>query len=142
MGQGRVIREPLAAFQLEAKARQAAKLAEIREALVAAGCTSAAKQAAVLGLSRATTWALLNRDKRTGPSVVVLKRILSSRKLPQTVRRKVEEYVKEKIAGLYGHSEARTRWFRDQFRRLDPADKKREPDHMPPSLGGEIQQTE
>jgi hypothetical protein len=109
---------------------------------VAAGCTSAAKQAAVLGVSRATAWALLNRDKRTGPSVVVLKRILSSRKLPQTVRGKVEEYCKEKIAGLYGHSEARTRWFRDRFRRLDTADKKHKPDHMPPLLSGEIQQTE
>ena len=143
MGQGHVIDDPLAALQLEAKARQAAKLAEIREALVAAGCNSAAKQAAVLGVSRATAWALLNRDKRAGPSAVVLKRVLSSRKLPRTVRRKIEEYCIEKIRGLYGHNEARARWFRDQFRHPDTADNKREPDRRPPPRWAKIfQQTE
>ena len=96
-------------LQLEAKARQAAKLAEIREALVAAGCNSAAKQATVLGVSRATAWALLNRDKRTGPSAVVLKRMLSLRKLPRAVRRKVEEYCKERSAALWTDSGRRGR---------------------------------
>src|SRR6476619_1850442 len=103
MGQGRAIREPLTALQLGAKTRQAAKLAEIREALVAAGCDSAAKQAVALGVSRPTACALLNRDKKDGPSAVVIKRILASPHLPPTARRKVEEYVEEKIAGLYGH---------------------------------------
>ena len=42
------------------KARLGSKLAEIREALIAAGYNSAAKQGAVLGLSRSTAWALLN----------------------------------------------------------------------------------
>ena len=46
-----------------AKARQAAKLAEIREALIAAGCDTTAKQASVLGVGRSTAWALLNLDK-------------------------------------------------------------------------------
>jgi hypothetical protein len=107
-----------------AKTRQAAKLAEIRKTLVAAGCNTAAKQAAALGVSRPTAWALLNRDKRAGPSSVVIKRILSSPTRPPDVRRKVEEYIFEKIAGLYGHTNVRRRWFLDQienFRRATPA---------------------
>ena len=98
-----------------AKRRQASKLAEIREALVAAGFDTAAKQAIVLGVTRSTAWALLNRDKRAGPSAKIIKRILSSPNLPAAVRRRVEEYIEEKIDGVYGHSEVRRRWFRDQF---------------------------
>src|SRR3974390_1086381 len=65
-------------FQLEPKERQALKLAEIREALVAAGYNTTAKQAAVLGVCRSTAWVLLNRDKRAGPSAKVIKRVLLS----------------------------------------------------------------
>jgi hypothetical protein len=54
---------------------------------------------------------LLNRDKRVGPSANIIKRILSLPKLPSKVRRKVEEYIEEKIAGLYGHSEPSRRAF-------------------------------
>ena len=61
-----------------AKARQASKLEEIREALIAAGCDTTAKQAAALGVGRSTAWALLNLDKRAGPTAIVIKRILSS----------------------------------------------------------------
>jgi hypothetical protein len=116
MRQRSAIRSPLAALQLETKARQASKLAEIRQALIAAGCDTTAKQAAVLGLLRSTTWVVLNRDKRAGPSAKVIKRILSSPNIPPLARRKVEEYVREKISGLYGHSERRSQTFRDQFR--------------------------
>ena len=105
-------------FQLEPKEKQALKLAEIREALVAAGYDTTAKQAAVLGLGRSTAWALLNRDKRAGPSAKVIKRILSSPQVPNRVRLKVEQYVKEKSHGLYGHSEQRTLWFGAQFQPL------------------------
>ena len=87
------IHGPLADFELDAKARLASKLAEIRKALIAAGCDTTAKQAAVLGVCRSTAWALLNRDKRVGPSANVIKRILSSPSLPPGARRKVEEYV-------------------------------------------------
>ena len=69
--------------QLEAKARQASKLTEIREAV--------------------------------GPSANIIKRILSSPKLPPVARRKVEEFVEERITGLYGHSKYRA-WSHDQFR--------------------------
>ena len=102
-------------IQVEAKARQAAKLAEIREALVAAGYDSATKQGAVLGVCRATAWWLLNRDKRAGPSAKVIKRILSSPNVPPAVRCKVEEYIEDRIGGLYGHCESATRRFRNQF---------------------------
>ena len=71
---------------LEAKARQASKLAEIRAALVAVGYDTTAKQAAALGVPRPTAWVLLNRDKRAGPSSVVIKRILSSPSLPPAQR--------------------------------------------------------
>ena len=99
------------------KARQAAKLAEIREALVAAGYDTTAKQAAVLGVCRATAWVVLNRDKRAGPSAKVIKRILSSPQVPRSVRRKIEQYVKEKACGLYEHSETARRSFGNQFQR-------------------------
>ena len=102
-------------FQLEAKHKQALKLAEIREALVTGGYDTTAKQAAVLGVGRSTAWCLLNHDKRAGPSAKVIKRMLSSPQVPRKVRRKVEQYVDEKTRGLYGHSKQRTRWFGDQF---------------------------
>jgi hypothetical protein len=115
MEQRRAIRRRVGGFQSVAKAKQVSKLAEIRQALIAAGCDTTAKQAAALGVSRPTAWVVLNRDKRTGPSSIVIKRILSSPNLPWAARRKVEEYIEEKIAGLYGHRAARRRWFRDQF---------------------------
>jgi hypothetical protein len=98
-----------------AKARQASKLLEIRKALVSAGCDTIAKQSAAFGLARSTTWAVLNQDTRAGPSAKVIKRILSSPNLPPRARRKVEEYVEEKIGGRYGHSGPRARAFRMYF---------------------------
>ena len=108
-------RDAIRQFRIMAKARQAAKLAEIREALVAAGYDSAAKQGAILGVCRATAWVVLNRDKKAGPSISVIKRILSSPNVPPAVRCKVEEYIEDRIDGLYGHSESATRTFRNQF---------------------------
>ena len=102
-------------FQLEPKEKQVLKLAEIRETLVAAGYDTIAKQAGILGLGRSTAWVLLNRDKRAGPSAKVIKRILLSPQIPKRVRRKVEQYVEEKVRGQYGHSKQRTQWFGDQF---------------------------
>src|SRR5262249_52898718 len=93
-----------------AKRRQARKLAAIREALVAAGFDTVAKQAIALDVRRATAWALLNRDKRAGPSAKIITRILSSPNLPAAVRRRVEEYIEQKIDGVYGHDEGRRRW--------------------------------
>ena len=109
--------------RLEAKARQAAKVEEVRTALIVAGYRTTAEQAFALGVNRSTAWALLNRAKRAGPSATVLKRILSSQNLPQEVRRKVEEYIKEKSVGRYAHDKSRVRWFRDQFPTIASGDK-------------------
>jgi hypothetical protein len=109
-------RKPPTKLQLKAKARQASKIAEIREALVVAGYRTAAEQAIALGVNRSTAWAFLNLNKRAGPSARLLKRILASSKLPPAVRRTIKEYVNEKIAGLYGHGKYRRRLFHDQFR--------------------------
>ena len=105
-------------FQLEPKEKQALKLAEIREALVTAGYNTTAKQAAVLGVGRSTAWWLLNHDKRAGPSAKVIKRILLSPQVPKRVRRKIEQYIKQKARGLYGHCESATRSFGNQFQLL------------------------
>ena len=99
-----------------AKRRQASKLREIREALVAAGYKTTARQAIALGVTRSTAWVVLNRDERMGPSAKIIKRILSSPELPPAARLKIEEYVEERINGLFGHTDVRVRWFRDQIR--------------------------
>jgi len=101
--------------RLEAKARQAAKIAEVHTALIVTGYRTIAEQAFALGVNRSTAWALLNHTEKAGPSAGILKRMLSSQNLPQEVRLKVEEYIKEKSAGRYAHHARRVRWFRDQF---------------------------
>src|SRR5262245_41989327 len=102
-------------YKRRAKARLRSKLAQIHAALIHAGCDTIAKQATAIGLPRSTTWAVLNQDTRSGPSAKVVKRNLSSQKLPPEVRRKIEEYVLDKTAGLYGHSKQRIGAFRAEF---------------------------
>jgi hypothetical protein len=100
----------------ELKARQAKKISEIRDALVAAGFDALDQQAAVLGLSRSTTWAVLNRHhKGSGLSAKTVRRILLSPNLPPTVRGIVEEYLQEKLRGAFGHGTAQLRLFRGQL---------------------------
>ena len=100
------------------KERLTSKLAEIRDALISAGFDTTAKQAAVLGLSRSTAWVFLNRDNKAGPSAKVVKRILSSKKIPPSVRKKIVEYVEEKSLGLYGHGKQPNRSFRLAFQSI------------------------
>ena len=107
---GRVAKKP--------KVRMTSKLAEIRGALISAGFDTTAEQAAVLGLSRSTAWAFLNRDNKAGPSAKVVKRTLSSTKIPPSVRKKIEEYVEEKSLGLYGHGKQPNRTFRLAFQSI------------------------
>ena len=97
----------------QAQAKLASKLAQIRAALIEAGCDTITKQAKAFGLRRSTTWALLNQGTRAGPSAKVVKRILSSSALPLRARREVEGYVKEKSLGRYGHSDRRAQAFHD-----------------------------
>src|SRR5215217_2555570 len=76
------------------KARQASKVAEIRPALVSAGFDTLSKQAAVVGLSRSSAWAVLQGDhKASGLSADTIKRILASPDLPPAARQIVEEYI-------------------------------------------------
>jgi hypothetical protein len=99
---------------LAAQARQTHKIKAFKAALIAAGYDTVSAQAEVLGLSRSTAWAALNAEhERAGFSSSTVKRMLLSPKLPPAVRRIVEEYVKEKLKGLYGHRRrGRLRLFR------------------------------
>ena len=87
------------------KACPAAKIREIREALIAEGYTNLNDQAAALGLSRSTTWTIINGSHKTsGLSAVVIARILSVPRLRPRVRNKVFKYIVEKSAGHDGDS--------------------------------------
>jgi hypothetical protein len=98
---------------LAALARQTRKIKAFKAALIAAGYDTVSAQAEVLGLSRSTAWAALNAEHEgAGFSSSTVKRMLLSSKLPPAVRRIVEEYVTEKLKGLYGQSKQRLRVFR------------------------------
>jgi hypothetical protein len=92
----------------ELKARQSAKIRELREALVAAGYASLDEQAKVLGLSRSTAWTIVNgRHKGSGLSATIVNRMLLSPRLPSLARTKILEYIEERSAGHYGHANVR-----------------------------------
>jgi len=99
-----------------AKARQAAKLAEIRAALIAGGFDTAAKQAAVLGLGRSTAWAFLSDEKTGGTAKVITYSCIAHTSASGTT--KSREYVEKKSRGLYGHSERPSHAFSDEFPEL------------------------
>jgi predicted DNA-binding transcriptional regulator AlpA len=95
------------------KARQSQKIREIRETLVAAGYISLHQQATALGLGRSTAWSVLKANhKSSGLSATVIMRMLASPQLPTPVRHVIEEYVRQKCAGNYGHNITRLRMFR------------------------------
>jgi predicted DNA-binding transcriptional regulator AlpA len=84
---------------------QSAKIKEVGEALVATGHVSLDEQATVLGLSRSTTWTILQAShKKNGLSASVIKRMLAQQQLPGLVRDKIYEYVDRKATGMYGHN--------------------------------------
>jgi hypothetical protein len=102
---------------MELKTRQAAKLREIREALIAEGYDSLHDQASALGLSRSTTWSIVKSNhKSSGLSITTLNRMLAARRLPPLVRKKILEYVEEKSAGRYGGNKLRLRLFIDSHK--------------------------
>ena len=99
------------------KARQAAKMREIRDALVAEGCANLDEQAAALGLPRSTTWTITSGShKGSGLSATILTRMLSAPHLQPRVRKKILEYIAEKSAGHYGNSRERLEKFIDRVR--------------------------
>jgi hypothetical protein len=88
-----------------ARVRQTFRLQDIKDALATSGLVTLDEQAKALGLSRSTAWTILRANHKTsGLSAKTIKRILASRQLPPLVRATVLQYVKEKTAGLYGHS--------------------------------------
>jgi hypothetical protein len=96
----------------EMKARQSAKIRELKDALVLSRIFALDEQAEVLGLNRSTTWTILKGNHKTsGLSATVINRILAAPQLPPLVRAKIVEYVNEKAAGHYGHGEMQRRKF-------------------------------
>jgi hypothetical protein len=103
------------------RARQYAKITELRQVFLQAGYQSLDKQASALGLSRSTTWAVLQANhKSPGLSGSVIKHMLRSRDLPPAARQWIEEYVAEKLAGTYGHGRKPLRIFRGDLRTVLP----------------------
>jgi hypothetical protein len=112
-------RQPVRSFQessnpvvAEMKSRQAAKIRELGEALIEAGLATLDEQSEALGLARSTTWTILRvSHKSSGLSATIIKRMLLSPQLPPLVRRKVVEYTRDKLAGVYGGSRRHRRKF-------------------------------
>ena len=94
------------------QSRQAEKIRELGEALIATGHLHLDEQATLLGLPRSTTWHLIHaRHKTSGLSGSLIKQMLGQPRLPEQVRIKVLEYVDEKRAGQYGHKPPQVRRF-------------------------------
>src|SRR4029079_15982375 len=76
------------------KAKQSAKIAELRQVLIDAGFVALDEQAAALGIWRSTAWTVFRRGhKASGLSAVTLKRMLRSPHLPTAARRVIQEYI-------------------------------------------------
>jgi hypothetical protein len=96
----------------EMKARQSAKLREIKWVLVDAGIVTLDAQAETLGLGRSTTWSILRANhKSSGLLAATVNRILMAPQLPPFVRARILEYVEDNVAGRYGHSKMQRRKF-------------------------------
>jgi hypothetical protein len=101
-----------AASVAEKKARQAAKIVALGEALIAAGVEGLDHQAHALGVCRSTAWTLLKaQHKGSGLSGNVINKMLAAPDLPPGVRRIILEYVAEKTAGCYGDNKAQLNRF-------------------------------
>ena len=98
------------------KALQSSKIRELRQALVASGFSTLSHQAMALGLSRSAAWAVLKGNhKGSGLSATIIKRMLASPQIPTTAKKLLLEYIEQKCAGAYGHSNERVREFRTQI---------------------------
>jgi predicted DNA-binding transcriptional regulator AlpA len=94
------------------RARQFAKIRQLKQALIASGYHGLDDQAKALGLSRSTTWTILRAShKNSGLSAAIINRMLSTPELPSSVRLRLYEYVEEKKAGLYGDERTRLQKF-------------------------------
>ena len=118
----------------EGRARQWAKIREITESLRLAGFQSLDEQAEAIGLNRSTTWSILKGlHKNSGLSTTTIFRILSHKRLPAPVRKKLLEYVEEKARGLYGDSPIRVEQFKERWARLNASQRQTVHRGKPPS---------
>lgn len=94
------------------KSEQSCRIRELRNTLLAAGFSALDEQAKVLGLTRSTTWSILNSNhKASGLSATIVNRLWEAPQLPSLTRAKILQYVREKATGLYGHSALQQRRF-------------------------------
>jgi hypothetical protein len=108
-------------FAVEMKARQAAKIRELGHALVGAGFLTLDEQSKALGLARSTTWTILRAShKGSGLSAAIIKRMLLSPQLPPLAQRKILEYTKDKLTGVYGGSSTQRLKFFERVRCATP----------------------
>jgi hypothetical protein len=111
----------------EIKARQAAKIRQLGEALASAGILTLDKQAKALGLSRSTTWTILKgHHKGSGLSSAIVSRMLAAPQLPPAVREVLLEYIEQKTSGHYGDCRRRIRNFSEGLSTTKPEAPSRE----------------
>ena len=100
------------------RARQTLRIRAIRAALISSGFVSLDQQTKALGLSRSTTWAVLQGNhKCTGLRAGLVVRMLASPRLPRNVRTILLTYVSERTQGAYGHGHLQRRRFMAQLQR-------------------------
>ena len=100
----------------EAAFRQREQIRQIGVALRQAGILALDDQARALGLSRSTTWKVLQADhKASGLHAGLICHMLAHKDLPLAVRTVLRRYVTEKARGYYGHGPLRRRRFAAHF---------------------------
>ena len=88
----------------KAHTKQAAKISELKRVILARGYKTLSEQAALLGLKRTTVWAMFKSSHtRGGMSANTVERMLAATEAPREVRQIIDEYVREKLTGAYGH---------------------------------------
>jgi len=107
----------LASSAARMRARQNSKIALIKRALMEAGYQTVCEQAKALNLTRSSAWAILQANhKGRGLSPHVIARIASSPLLPPQVREIIDDYVRERLSGAYGHQSRSLDKFRRRLR--------------------------
>jgi hypothetical protein len=110
------LRTPITAL----RARQTQRIRDIRAALIDSGFVSLDQQAAALGLSRSTTWAVLRGNhKCTGLRAALVARMLASPRLPRAAQTILLNYIHEKSQGAYGHNDLQRQRFIAQLELLN-----------------------
>jgi hypothetical protein len=107
---------PRLASSMRAKQRQ--RIRELRTALIRSGFVALDQQTTALGLSRSTTWAVLQGNhKCTGLRAALIARMLASPMLPDNAREILLTYIAERAQGIYGHGKKQRRRFVTELQR-------------------------